>query len=224
MEKVVRFHRLDAAAYAELTMASRVIEADSHGAKLIALDDSRYLKLFRRKRLLSSALMRPYAWRFYHNARRLAALGIPTVAPESLLRIPHLHSTAVLYRPLPGRTLRELLDAEAAPELLIGRLGSFLGTLHRQGVYFRSLHFGNLVVTEAGALGLIDVADLDFRSAPLREALVLRNLHHLLRYPTDWSHVRSAATAFRHGYAAAGRPLPESAATLLAGCARQQGC
>jgi tRNA A-37 threonylcarbamoyl transferase component Bud32 len=214
--ETTRFQRLTEAAYRQLTAGGRALEADRHGTKLIALGDGRYLKLFRRKRLLSSALMRPYSWRFQRNARRLAALGIPTVAPEALLRIPHLRRTAVLYRPLAGRTLRELLDAEPGSERWIAEFGRFLGQLHRQGVYFRSLHFGNLVVGDGGVFGLIDVADLEFRAAPLPPSLVVRNLRHLLRYPQDGDRVRAAHAAFRTGYDQTGQTLPASAASLLA--------
>lgn len=210
-----RFQPLTEVCYRQLTEGGRVLEADHHGTKLISLRDGRYLKLFRRKRMLSSALMRPYSRRFERNARRLAELGIPTVAPEALLRVPHLRRTAVLYRPLAGRTLRELLRA-GDDERLIGAFGHFLGTLHGRGIYFRSLHFGNLVVTESGAFGLIDVADLDFRPAPLRAALVLRNLRHLMRYPGDWAQVWTATQAFQMGYGEAGRPLPAAAEQLLA--------
>lgn len=215
MAKAVRFDRLDEPAYLRLTEGGRVLEADRHGAKLLALGDGRYLKLFRRKRLLSSALMRPYSWRFQRNAERLGRLGVPTVAPERLLRIPHLRRTAVLYRPLAGRTLRELLAAETDRERWIAGFGGFLGELHGRGIYFRSLHFGNLVVGDAGALGLIDVADLEFRPAPLTARLVARNLRHLMRYPADWGHICGAPIAFCSGYAAAGRPLPGRAQALL---------
>jgi tRNA A-37 threonylcarbamoyl transferase component Bud32 len=215
MVKAVRFDWLDEPGYARLTEGGRVLEADRHGAKLLALGDGRYLKLFRRKRLLSSALMWPYSRRFQRNAERLGRLGIPTVVPERLLRIPHLRRTAVLYRPLAGRTLRELLADAADREPWIDRFGGFLGELHGRGIYFRSLHFGNLVVGDAGSLGLIDVADLEFRSAPLRAGLVARNLRHLMRYPADWIHIRGAEAAFRRGYAAAGRPLPVPAQALL---------
>lgn len=211
------FDRLDEATYQRLTADARVLEADHHGAKLLALGDGRYLKLFRRKRLLSSALMRPYSRRFQRNAERLGRLGIPTVVPERLLRIPHLQRTAVLYQPLAGRTLRELLVAEVDREPWIARFGGFLGELHGLGIYFRSLHFGNLVVAETGDLGLIDVADLEFRSAPLGAALVTRNLRHLMRYPDDWVLVRASMEVFRRSYARSGRPLPTPAEMLIAG-------
>ncbi|MBK6960829.1 MAG: hypothetical protein IPN63_15220 [Gammaproteobacteria bacterium] len=105
------FQELLPAAYQDLVAGGPVLEADGHGDKLIALRDGRYLKLFRRKRLFSSALMRPYSRRFDRNARALRDLGILTVAPERLLRIPHLRRTAVLYRPLAWQTLRELLHS-----------------------------------------------------------------------------------------------------------------
>ncbi len=213
----MRFDRLDEAAYGCLIAGARILEADRHGTKLLALGDGRYLKLFRRKRLLSSALMRPYSWRFQRNAQRLAGLGIPTVVPERLLRIPHLQRTAVLYRPLAGRTLRELLLVEADGEPWIARFGDFLGDLHRLGIYFRSLHFGNLVVGERDELGLIDVADLEFRSAPLGARLVARNLRHLMRYPDDWRQVCASTDAFCTGYAHSGRSLPKPAQRLLGG-------
>ncbi len=216
MTDKIRFQRLDAAAYDTLVAGGRVIEADHHGAKLIALGDGNYLKLFRRKRLLSSALMRPYSWRFQRNALRLARLGIPTVAPEALLRVPHLHRTAVVYRPLAGLTLRARLRDSSAPAPLIEGFGCFLGELHRRGVYFRSLHFGNLVVGDAGAFGLIDVADLEFRNAPLSSALVVRNLRHLLRYPEDGNQVRAALAAFQRGYGQSRQALPAAASALLA--------
>lgn len=44
---------------------------------------------------------------------------------------------------------------------LLHALEFFLASLHGWGVYFRSLHFGNVIVTEAGAFGLIDVAETD---------------------------------------------------------------
>lgn len=215
MDGKARFQRLDDTGYDALVAGGRVLEADRRGAKLIVLDDGRYLKLFRRKRVLSSALMRPYSRRFLRNALRLAALDIPTVTPEALLRIPHLQRTAVIYRPLIGRTLREALGRRDADQRLIREFGHFLGKLHRQGVYFRSLHFGNLVVTETGAFGLIDVADLDFRPGPLSATLVLRNFRHLVRYDRDWALVRGASQAFRAGYGGAGRPLPDRAEQLL---------
>lgn len=207
------FHSLAAADYRELVAGGTVLEADRHGDKLIALRDGRYLKLFRRRRLLSSALIRPYARRFHANALALSARGVPTVAPERLLRIPHLRRTAVVYRPLAGKTLRDRLRATGERSALVQQLGTFLAGLHRCGVCFRALHFGNVIVTEDGGFGLIDVADLELRRRPLAPRQILRNLGHLMRYAEDWALVLADAAAFRAGYEAAGGVLP---AALLA--------
>ncbi|MOA52408.1 hypothetical protein D3C78_1757000 [compost metagenome] len=55
-------------------------------------------------------------------------------------------------------------------------------SLHQSGIYFRSLHLGNIVVTPEGKLGLIDVADMRFLRSPLSARLVKRNLQHFARY------------------------------------------
>lgn len=209
------FHRLAAAGYRELVAGGTVLEADRHGDKVIALRDGRYLKLFRRRRLLSSALIWPYARRFRANARALSARGVLTVAPEQLLHIPHLHRTAVVYRPLAGETLRDRLRAAADRSALLRTLGAFLADLHRRGVCFRALHFGNVIVTEDGGFGLIDVADVELYRRPLAPRQILRNLGHLMRYAEDWALVRADGAAFRAGYAAGGGTLPAALVALL---------
>lgn len=210
-----RFHLLAAAAYQDLVAGGTVLEADGHGDKLIALRDGRYLKLFRRKRLFSSALMRPYSRRFHANAQALRERGVPTVTTEQLLRIPHMRRTAVIYRPLPGETLRTSLRKAGDRSALLRDLGVFLAGLHRRGVYFRSLHFGNVIVTGNGEFGLIDVADLELRAGPLGPHQVMRNLRHLMRYAEDWALVRAAAPEFCAGYAAVGGALPAGLVALL---------
>jgi RIO-like serine/threonine protein kinase len=54
--------------------------------------------------------------------------------------------------------------------------------LHGAGIYFRSLHLGNIVVTPDNEMGLIDVADMRFLRAPLNAELARRNLQHFARY------------------------------------------
>ncbi|MDT3721479.1 phosphotransferase [Pseudomonas oryzihabitans] len=169
--------------FLDLRQGARVLEADAHGDKVLQLPDGTYLKLFRRKRLLTSAALYPYAQRFADNTRRLAQLGIPCPRILAVYRIVSISRDAVHYEPLPGQTLRQLLT-EDNPELRL-RLARFIAQLHEQGIYFRSLHLGNLVLTPDGALGLIDIADLRCLDAPLSRRMRLRNFHHLLRYSQD---------------------------------------
>ncbi|MDX1375377.1 MAG: hypothetical protein R3357_07450 [Burkholderiales bacterium] len=181
--------------YLALRAGARVLAQDRFGDKVLALADGTILKLFRRKRLISSAAWYPYAQRFADNARTLAALRIPCPEVTGVYRLPSVRREAVRYRPLEGETLRALARAGAdAPELR-ARLAGFVAGLHASGVYFRSLHLGNIVLTPCGALGLIDVADLRVARRPLSAARRQRNLRHLVRIAEDRAWIRPAGDA-----------------------------
>ncbi len=173
---------LSNSALAALTDGAAVLEADSHGPKVYRLVDGNFLKLFRRKRLISSAALRPYSVRFCLNAERLADRGVPTLEPLALFKLADASLTAVLYRPLAGKTLKELyLDAPRRFDEYLPQLAQFIRGLHQNGIYFRSLHLGNIVLTPQGTLGLIDIADLSVQARPLPKAKARRNLAHFLR-------------------------------------------
>ena len=169
--------------YRQLREGAEVVEADSHGEKVLRLGDGNYLKLFRRKRLISSALLWPYAQRFADNARRLEQLGVPCPRIIATYRIAALQRDLVHYKPLPGLTLRQLRDGQGqAPDDLLEQLAAFIARLHQAGIYFRSLHLGNILLTPDGDFGLIDFLDLRFKGRPLGRMLVRRNFRHLQRY------------------------------------------
>ena len=175
--------RLSEAALNQMIVNAAVLEADSYGAKVYRLQDGNILKLFRRKRWFSSALLRPYSRRFIDNATRLEQLGVPTLTVVNFYTLDQPNMTAVLYEPLPGETLRQIASrpgfswSQTLPALV-----ELIRELHRSGIYFRSLHLGNIVVTPENRLGLIDVADMRFFKAPLSEKLKKRNLQHFARY------------------------------------------
>ena len=166
-----------------LVATATLIESDSYGPKVYRLDNGEYLKLFRRKRLLSSALLTPYSVRFCRNAARLQSLGIPTIEPLALYQLADSAWTAVHYRALPGDTLKDLCKQEElfSPDLLPDLI-AFFHTLHDKGIYFRSLHLGNIVLTPEQRLGLIDIADLSFQRRPISKSKARRNLAHFKRY------------------------------------------
>ncbi|ATR81487.1 toluene tolerance protein [Pseudomonas sp. FFUP_PS_473] len=175
--------RLTQADLEQLILGAQILEADSFGAKVYLLENGNILKLFRRKRFFSSALLRPYSRRFIDNALRLEAFGIPTLHVLAHYRLDEPGKTAVLYRPLPGKTLRQISQQpgfswqKTLPEMV-----SLIRKLHHCGIYFRSLHLGNIVVTPDSHLGLIDVADMKFLRAPLPERMIKRNVQHFARY------------------------------------------
>ncbi len=167
---------------ATLTAGAQVLEEDSLGPKVYRLADGNFLKLFRRKRLISSALFVPYSDRFWRNAVRLKDLGIPTLTPLQLYELENSSLSAVLYSPLKGKTLKDVyLDAPDVFDKHLQSLIDFIRTLHRRGIYFRSLHLGNIVLTPEGTLGLIDIADLSVQRSPLSKAKARRNLVHFSR-------------------------------------------
>lgn len=175
--------RLPQVDFNQLTLGARILEADSYGAKVYLLNDGKILKLFRRKRLISSALLRPYSQRFIDNAIQLEKKGIPTLTVLKYFKLDKPGMTAVLYQPLPGETLSQLSRKpgfdwqQRLPELV-----ALVRRLHKSGIYFRSLHLGNVVVTPQQQMGLIDVADMRFMRAPLSKRMIRRNVQHFARY------------------------------------------
>jgi tRNA A-37 threonylcarbamoyl transferase component Bud32 len=175
---------LDHTVYLSLREGADVLEADRQGDKVLRLADGSMFKLFRRKRLLTSALWSPYAKRFADNCQILQGRGIECPHIRHVYRIPSIERDAVHYDPLPGSTLRQLLGSDDLGNLR-AQLGEFMARLHQSGIYFRSAHLGNVVLTPENSLGLIDIADLRSYGRPLRKGLRLRNFKHMLRYRQD---------------------------------------
>lgn len=171
--------------YLALRADAVVLEQDRYGDKVLQLADGSYLKLFRRKRLITTAAWYPYAQRFADNAVALAQRQIPCPKVMEVYRIPSVARDAVHYAPLAGQTLRQLIQSGTDPTGMREQLGRFVSHLHRAGIYFRSLHLGNIVLTPSGDLGLIDIADLRAGRKPLPPHRRRRNLQHLLRDERD---------------------------------------
>ncbi|MDH0746573.1 toluene tolerance protein [Pseudomonas sp. GD03842] len=173
--------------YQALRKDAEVIEADAFGDKVLRLTDGNFMKLFRRKRLVSSAALFPYAKRFANNASTLHKRGIPCPDVLETYRVGEIARDVVHYRPLPGRTLRQLIAEPGYfnDEALLRKFGRFVAELHNQGIYFRSLHLGNVVMTPDNEFGLIDIADMKTLRRPLRKSLCLRNFQHMRRYKGD---------------------------------------
>ncbi|MEZ7972624.1 MAG: toluene tolerance protein [Pseudomonadales bacterium] len=201
---------LDNKQYLKMRAGADVTAADEYGDKVLLLKDGTYLKLFRVKRLFTSARLFPYWRRFEKNAEALHALGVPTLKVIESIRLPEIDRTAVHYEPLPGNILREVPDFDAR---LVSRLGAFIKELHDKGVYLRSMHLGNVVLTPEDELGLIDIADMKVYGGALRKGLRLRNLHHLWRYEQDRRAISPYQEAFVSSFDAGYR---EKAARMFA--------
>ena len=101
--------RIDAAQLNALLQGAKTIEEDGLGVKVARLEDGDFLKLYRRKRLLSSDLWNLPAQRFATNAQGLLRLGIAAPKVLDVLIINQCRLSAVRYQPLPGDTLRNQL-------------------------------------------------------------------------------------------------------------------
>ncbi|HZJ92281.1 MAG TPA: toluene tolerance protein, partial [Thiopseudomonas sp.] len=53
------------------------------------------------------------------------------------------------------------------------------------GVYFRSIHLGNVVLTPECELGLIDISDMKIFRRPLSKWQRKRNFEHMVRDERD---------------------------------------
>jgi len=203
---------IDQFEYDNICKSATVLEGGCQGEKVFALPDGNFLKLFRLKGFFSSAFFYPYAQRFTDNICILHQLDIP--CPE-VIRVARINTgkmkyDAVFYRPLAGTPLRHWVTCPPDTnddELLRAGLGTFVAHLHQTGIYFRSLHLGNIILTPDNCFGLIDVddlvvqrfltpffahrfgliglTDLPVRRYPLTPSLAHRNFHHLLRYECD---------------------------------------
>lgn len=193
---------LDSTQYDAWRRTADVLEQDRYGEKVMRLADGTFLKLFRRKSWLSKTAFYPPAKRFADNAAELRRLGIPCPRVLQLYRLNNPFRSVVHYEPLPGKTLRQLLTQEPSLDQLelFALLAEFITRLHELGVYFRSLHMGNIVLTPDNQLGLIDISDMRCLGRPLSRRMRDRNYRHLLRYEEDWAMVNpSIGTLFVFG-------------------------
>lgn len=79
---------------------AEILEQDGNGVKVIRLPDGNVLKTFWYRKVFSSRRLYPERVRFILHAGALRRRGIATVTVLETVRIPHLHRTAVIYRPL----------------------------------------------------------------------------------------------------------------------------
>lgn len=187
--------------FLQLIKGAEVIEKDGAGLKVLDTKRGEMIKLFRRKRFFSTALLNPYAVRFVSNAKHLNALGIPTITVNQLLWCKSIKRHVVIYQRLEGALLRDILSKAAKDNDDIYRqFGAFVAKLHNKGVYFRSAHFKNILVLPNGEFALIDISDMQIKKNTLKLHLRKRNFQHLLRYQEDKNLLKRHVSTFLSGY------------------------
>lgn len=161
-----------------------MLEKDSKGPKVVKLANGDLLKIFRSRRHNLLVRLNPDAQQFYNKARRLRKLGISTPQVSDYFWLdPALGISACLYQPLPGTSLDAIyLHDRDAFNALLPELAAYIFSLHQRGIYFRSLHLGNILRTPEQQFGLIDFLDTRFKSKALNGSMVRRNFQHLRNY------------------------------------------
>lgn len=201
--------------YQALIKGALLLEEDAFGVKVLDTRQGEIIKLFRRKRFFSTALLKPYAVRFVDNAQQLDALGIPTVKINRLLWCHSIKRHLVVYQRLDGLLLRDVLsDSTLNSDALFRQFGSFIAKLHNKGVYFRSAHLKNILVCPNGEFALIDISDMQIKKKALKLALRIRNFQHILRYQTDKDLLKKHTEPFFSAYLEAS-PLNKNDAAAL---------
>lgn len=190
--------------YQQLIKDADIIEKDAFGVKVLDTKKGEMIKLFRRKRLLSTALFKPYAVRFVDNSKKITALGIPTITVNKLFWCSSIKRHLVIYQRLEGELLRDVLSKPSSNAKEIFRqFGAFIAQLHDKGIYFRSAHLKNILVLANGEFGLIDISDLMVKSHSLNVKLRQRNFKHILRYREDKALFKSHLQDFFSSYVTA---------------------
>lgn len=174
-------HKISSEEFLRLCINAEILEQDEYGIKVFRLENGNIFKVFRVKNIISSARIYSYARRFCRNAYRLQKLGVATVSIKQLFHFEDSTNTAVLYQPLEGKTLWQAFSANELNEPILAKLGEFVARLHQKGVYFRSLHLGNVVFTPEAELGLIDISDMSISPWSLGYFKRLRNFRQMLR-------------------------------------------
>lgn len=153
------------------------------GPKVFILPFGDIVKVFNPKSGVTRRHWRPKYLQFIENAQKLHALHINTVNIHHIYCLADRKAYAVRYTPLPGRDLRSLMAHNT--DTMISQLLDFMVTLHDKGIYFRGLHLGNVLLCDAGGLGIIDMADMRFKRSALGLLYRVRNIAHMVHRPED---------------------------------------
>ena len=168
-----------------------------------------------KKRFLSSNTLSPYSRRFVDNAAKLKNRGV--TVPEILdhAAVEHSHIKTVTYRSLPGKSIRDLLKEEP-DRVNIQSLCQYIHSLHEKGIFFRSIHLGNIIQLPGGDYGLIDFTDVTFFKHLVPLARRAANIAFPLRYSEDIQRIEEAGLAnIPESYLEILQPSPEEKTRFL---------
>jgi len=176
-----------------LCQNGQAIESKGGYPAVVIHPDDTVTKFWARKKgFFSSSTISPYSNRFIKNAAELTRRGV--IVPEiiSHAKLEHSHVRIVIYRSLPGESIRELLK-EKPTQVDIPRLTEYIFQLHKKGISFGGMHLGNIIqCPNDQGYGLIDFTDVKFHSKPLSLEQRACNLAVPMRYSKDVQRIEEA--------------------------------
>lgn len=180
-----------------LVKGAKVLERQDGGLSALRTGDGYIIKIWQRRRGLTSDKVKPYSQRFRSNCEELNRRGIvaPVISESYAVRDSGEH--LVCYREIAGTPLNEVAEDGSLP---LKDLAGFYAELHDKGIHFRSIHLDNMLLLEPAGFGLIDVTDTSFISKPLSLRKRAENLGYAWAYRSDYSYfndeVRARLTAY----------------------------
>lgn len=172
-------------AYDRLVEGARVLERQDEGLSALRTPEGQIIKIWQRRAGLSSDRVKPYSQRFRINCEELNRRGIvaPVISAEYELEDTGEH--LLCYQEIPGTSLRELAEEARLP---IMDLAAFYAELHQKGIFFRSIHLGNVLHLVPDGFGLIDVTDTRFSRKPLSLRKRAENMGYAWAYRGDYAY------------------------------------
>ncbi|WP_372369077.1 hypothetical protein [Candidatus Uabimicrobium sp. HlEnr_7] len=170
--------------YTQLTEGKKTVTR-SRGGGLVIVEKERIIKVFSPKK---KGL---YFYQFIENVTKLQKLNVPIM---ELMGTYHVEGTPIfymIYKPLVGVTLRDHLKQSPEDCEIIKELASFFAHIHKLGIYFRAVHFGNIIVLPEGGFGLIDFGNMIIRNKSLNPWFRARNFRLFTRknYQQDFAQI-----------------------------------
>lgn len=168
--------------FEQMIAGAKVLERQEGGLSALRSADGHIIKIWQRRGGLSSDRLRPYSKRFADNCARLNERAIPAPVVSDSFRIKETGEHVLIYPMLPGHSMADLAAADGLP---IEAMAQFYVQLHNAGVFFRSIHLGNVLQLEDQRLGVIDVTDCWFYKSPLGMKKRAQNIGYAWAYRGD---------------------------------------
>lgn len=175
--------QLSTAELAEYIDENEILYGRVGRPEVMLTPDSKIVKCFYPRKKLSTSTFLPQAKRFSINAKKLQERNIPAPIVEEVLYCKEIPVHLIVYSWMDGEDLRFLCGSGHIE--CLSDLPAFLAHLHKQGIYFRAIHLGNLLRQKNDTLAILDMSDLRTQSYALGAFQRARNLAHLMNRKDD---------------------------------------